>query len=204
MSIYRQILGNTFEQLHPMLQQRYAFQNDKPFIARGVMNNITTGGKWKYPLLWLGTKCKLLFPEQGSKVPFQIVNTPYISENGEVLVHWERTFYFEKKTRYFNALMSIDEEGKVIKDYFGEPRIFYSDLLFQVTTDGGLHITSKRQRIVLGTIEIPLPRILQGMAIVSERYNDHKEVFQIKVEVKNPLLGLIFAYEGEFQPHEYS
>lgn len=76
----------------------------------------------------------------------------------EEQIHWERTFYFAEKKRYFNALMSLDHKRNVIKDYLGEPHLFYSDLSLSCTNDGGLQIDLKDQRLVIGKVEIPLPK----------------------------------------------
>jgi len=94
--------------------------------------------------------------------------------------------------------MSYDSERKIIKDYFGQPSLLYSDLVFHVSPEGNLSIVSKKQRLVLGPLKIPLPRIFQGLATVHESYQEDSHSFQIKVEVRNPLIGRIFAYEGEF------
>lgn len=200
MSIYKKALGTCYAQLHPMLQQRYAFSENRPFTASGVMWSVRVGAAWLYPVLWLGSKFKLLFPDCGTAVPFRIVNTPRAGARNEAQIHWERRFYFGEKIRYFNAMMSLDAKQQIIKDYLGEPSILYSDLRFEVTAGGGLQITSEKQRLVLGKLEIPLPRFLQGLAVVTEDYDEEKDVFQIAVEVSNPLVGLIFAYEGEFKP----
>lgn len=201
MSIYKKVLGQEFNRLHPKLQKRYDFPNHVPFQATGVMKTIKVGPKLLYPFLWLGTKYKLLFPEHGINIPFTILNTPMIGLNGEEQIHWERIFIFEKKKRYFNALMSFDTKRSVIKDYLGEPRILYSDLVFTVSPQGNLKIESSKQQLVIGKVVIPLPKIFQGIATVTEKYSDEKDVFQIAVDVRNPLIGRIFSYEGEFKPN---
>lgn len=158
MSIYKRVLGDQFYHLHPMLQKRYAFKEGKSFIGKGVMKSIDGVPKWLFPLFWLGVRWKLLFPEHGTNIPFELVNTPQKGRNGEEQIHWERTFYFAEKKRYFNALMSLDHKRNVIKDYLGEPHLFYSDLSLSCTNDGGLQIDSKDQRLVIGKVEIPLPK----------------------------------------------
>ncbi len=202
MSIYKKVLDQQFNRLHPMLQKRYEFPNHVPFRATGVMKKIRVGPKFLFPLLWLGTKSKLLFPEQGMNIPFEILNTPMVGPNGEEQIHWERIFDFGKKKRYFNALMSFDAKRKVIKDYLGEPSVLYSDLVFTVSTEGDLIIESRKQRLVIGKFEIPLPRLFQGLATVTEKYCDERGVFKIAVNVRNPIIGLIFSYEGAFKPND--
>lgn len=201
MSIYRKVMGEDFLRLHPMLQKRYELQF---FHANGIMQKIQSGPRFLFPLILVGARRKLLFPEYGQNIPFEITNTARIGPNGDAQVHWERIFYFAKKKRYFNALMSLDAKRFIIKDYLGEPSIVYSDLVLEATPDGHLRIESKNQRLVLGRVEIPLPTFLQGLASVTEKYIDDKGVFQIDVIVKNPLVGTIFAYEGEFIANDIS
>lgn len=142
----------------------------KPVTGKGVMLDIKGAPWFLKPMMKLLTKRKLLFPEQGSQVPFMINNTP--RSNGKQ-IYWERAFYFPHQTRYFNALMSLDEERLVIKDYLGEPPLMYSDLVFSVE-DGALLIRSLKQRLVIGSIEVPLPKWFQGVATVKEDYHDEK------------------------------
>lgn len=198
MSIYRKVLADDFKQLHPMLQKRYDISTGAIFKASGTMYEIKGGPKWLYPLFWLGVRWKLLFPEQGKDIPFTITNRAFIGDNGEGQIHWERIFHFGNKKRYFNALMSLDDKRLVIKDYLGEPHLFYSDLDFIVTDQGSLTIESLGQRLVLGKIEIPLPRIFQGLATVTETYDEHLDMYRIQVTVQNPLIGPVFSYKGVF------
>jgi len=198
MSIYKKVLGDNFNRLHPMLQKRYDLKEGTIFKASGVMTKIQRGPKWLSPIFFIGIPFKLLFPESGKEIPFTIKNTAFVAMNGEQQVHWERVFHFDKKKRYFNALMSLDAERLVIKDYLGEPAPIYSDLAFSVSNEGMLLITSLRQRLVLGKIELPLPKVFQGLATVTEFYNDKTAKYEISVSVRNPLTGILFAYEGTF------
>jgi len=204
MSIYKQIMGEQFDQLHEKLQERYEFPHGKPFIASGTMTSIKSDPKWLRPLFKLAVRWKFLFPERGKDIPFKIVNTPQIGPNGEKQIHWERIFYFGTKERHFNALMSLNEERQVIKDYLGEPHLFYSDLLLTATSDGHLKIESKQQRFICGRWEIPLPKVFQGLATVIEKYLQEEKCYSIQVIVKNPLIGTVFSYEGEFKRDDIS
>jgi hypothetical protein len=200
MSIYKSVLGDQYIRLHPKLQKRY----EVPFTAKGVMRTIKGGPKCLYPFFLAGVRFKILFPEYGKDIPFTIRNTPCTGSNGEEQVHWERIFYFKNKKRYFNALMSLDSKRNLIKDYLGEPSLFYSDLAFHVNDNGQLKIESRCQRLVLLNLEIPMPRMLQGLASVTESYDDERNIFLIKVAVKNPVIGTVFTYEGEFTADEVS
>jgi hypothetical protein len=202
MAIFEKVMGDDFSRLHPMLQKRYDLPEGAVFKAAGIMHEIKGGPKWLYPLFRIGTKWKLLFPERGKSIPFSITNTAYIADDGESHVHWERVFYFGNKKRYFNALMSLDKEQLIIKDYLGEPHVVYADLAFTVIAEGYLKITSLNQKLVLWKLEIPLPKLFQGLATVTERYVDELECYRISVHVKNPLIRTVFSYEGEFSADE--
>lgn len=181
-----------------MLQKRYDIADGGFFRASGIMKEIKGGPKWLYPLFKLGVKSKLLFPERGKDIPFSITNTASFGTDGESQIHWERVFHFGATKRYFNALMSLDEARLVIKDYLGEPPLVFSDLAFEVSDEGAITIHSLNQRLVLGKIEVPLPKLLHGLATVTERYDETNDVFRIRVNVRNPLIGHVFSYEGEF------
>lgn len=198
MSIYREVLQEDFLRLHPMLQKRYDFEEGAVFKATGEMTCITGGPMWLYPFLKVGVRRKLVFPESGRNIPFTIVNSSFISVKGEQQIHWERKFNFPENTRYFNALMSLDQKRMVVKDYLGEPPVLYSDLQFTVSENGALKINSLGQRLVLGKVEIPLPRFLQGLAVITESYDEVYAVYRICVDVKNQLIGTVFSYEGVF------
>ncbi|MFS0882129.1 DUF4166 domain-containing protein [Metabacillus niabensis] len=202
MSIYRELLGENFSRLHPKLQERYDLTINKTFYASGTMLNIESGKWWIKPFLNLATRWKFLFPEEGKNVPFTIKNSCRKCMNGEDEIYWERMFYFDKAIRHFNAFMTIDSKRKVVKDYLGEPSLFYSDLHFEVTDKGYLRIKSGSQRIVISQLEIPIPHLFQGVVDVEEGYDDVKEVYTIKVTIRNRLIGRLIAYEGIFKPED--
>ncbi|WP_026583833.1 DUF4166 domain-containing protein [Bacillus sp. J33] len=203
MTIYQELLGEDFQRLHPKLQARYTLLKDKPFHGAGTMSKIETGSVWLKPLLSLAARWQFLFPDNGKDVPFTIKNTCRTLPTGEEEIYWERTFYFEEVTRRFNAFMSIDRNRRVVKDYLGEPSLFYSDLKFAVTPDGRMIIRSGPQRVVIGNLEIPIPRLFEGVVTVEEGYDDAREVFTIQVNIQNRIAGRLMAYEGEFKANTF-
>ena len=202
MSIYKEILGEQFYRLHPLLQKRYGFEEDEPFKGTGVMHKITRGPRWLYPIKLFATRRKFLFPEHGENIPFHIINKHQIGANGEQEVHWERRFYFPNIKRDFNALMSLDKDKQLVKDYLGEPSLFYSDLSFEVTIHGDLIIKSHKQRIIFGKYEFSIPKLFRGNVLVKESYMEERENFSIHVLITNPFLGTLFEYEGEFRSED--
>lgn len=198
MTIYSTLLAEKFQQLHPKLQHRYALPLEQTFYATGVMHQIQNGSKLLAPFYRLAVKLNFLFPESGENIPFTIANRSVINQDQEAEVSWERSFFFPNAVRKFNAKMTIDLEKQLVKDYLGDVPLFYSDLLFDVTKDGFLLITSGVQKIVLGKKEILIPNLFKGRVAVLEGYNDVKNVYTIHVSIYNSLLGRIMMYAGEF------
>lgn len=195
--IYETLLGADFERLHPKLQQRYHLSLDEPFHAAGTMQVIHSGPAYLRPMYLLFTKNRFLFPESGEMVPFTIANTCHINDQ-QAEVYWERTFHFPNATRQFNARMTVDLERKIVKDYLGDPSLFYSDLQFDVTKDGFLMIRSQEQRVVLGKKELSLPTMLTGRVVVTEGYDDALGVYTIHVSIFNDVIGRMMMYAGKF------
>ncbi|EIM07027.1 hypothetical protein A1A1_07604 [Planococcus antarcticus DSM 14505] len=198
MTIYSTLLGKKFEQLHPKLQYRYALPLDQTFYAEGKMQQIQTGSKLLFPLYLLASKLNFLFPESGENIPFTIANRCRINQEGEAEVSWERSFFFPESVRKFNAKMTLDLEKRLVKDFLGDVPLFYSDLLFDVTKEGFLMITSGTQKVVVGKKELTIPKIFKGRVFVLEGYDEVKDVYTIHVSIYNSLIGRIMRYAGEF------
>jgi hypothetical protein len=197
-TIYKDLLGKDFQKLHPKLQERYALPTGQPFHGTGTMSEIETGSSWLKPFLLVAARRKFLFPESGKDIPFIIKNSSRTLPNGETEIYWERSFCFEKVLRHFNAFMTIDAKRGLVKDYLGEPSLFYSDLNLAVTPDGRMSIRSGSQRVIIGNLEIPIPPLLRGVVTVEEGYDDVRGTFTIKVDIQNKIIGRVMTYEGEF------
>ncbi|MFL0581932.1 DUF4166 domain-containing protein [Solibacillus silvestris] len=198
--IYETLLGNNFNRLHPKLQERYRLPLGQPFHAQGTMQFIHSGPRFLRPMYHLFTKTDFLFPENGEEIPFTITNTARLNNEKEAEVYWERTFLFSQATRKFNATMTVDLERQIVKDYLGDPALFYSDLKMNVTNDGSLMIRSADQRAVIGQTEVALPKKLTGRVVVTEGYDDVLDVYTIHVSIYNDLIGRMMMYAGQFTP----
>jgi hypothetical protein len=199
MTIYSTLLAEKFQQLHPKLQYRYSLPLNESFHARGVMYQIQTGSKLLHPFYKLVAKANFLFPESGENIPFTISNRSILNKAEEAEIYWERTFYFPEAIRKFNAKMTANLEHHIVKDYLGDRSFFYSDLLFDVTAEGYLMISSGKQKFVLGNIEIPIPNALKGRVAVMEGFDEVKDVYTIHVSIYNDVIGRIMMYAGEFK-----
>ena len=198
--IYETLLAKDFHRLHPKLQERYRLPFGQPFHAQGTMQVIHSGPRFLRPMYQFFTKTNFLFPESGKEIPFTITNTARMNNDKEAEVYWERTFHFPLATRKFNATMTVDLERQIVKDYLGDPALFYSDLKMDVTKDGSLMIRSAEQRAIIGQKEVGLPKKLTGRVVVTEGYDDVLDVYTIHVSIYNDLIGRMMMYAGQFTP----
>ena len=95
--------------------------------------------------------------------------------------------------------MTVDKHYTLAKDHFGEPNLACSELQFSVTKEGRLIIRTGTQYMAVGNTYIPLPRHMQGIGMVEEGYDDKKGVHTIHLSIRNPIIGQIMAYSGEFK-----
>lgn len=119
------------------MQERYAITKGNSFIGEGEMDEIYGGSFFVKLILKIASKFRMFFSERGKKVPFTIHNTAERDEQGKEFVRWNRTFYFQNKKRYFNAVMQLDEGNNEIVDYFGEPHMLVSTLNFYIDEKAG-------------------------------------------------------------------
>lgn len=199
-SIYEQVLGEEFYKLHPRIQQRFGFNSEdqSASIGHGIMKHIWYN-KLIALLLYLGTFRHIMFPQGGKNIPFSIENFAYIDSYGRETVTWIRKFKFPRKVRHFDATMVYSGDREVIVDYLGNKQHLAVDLDLKVMPNGGIRIRSGEQRFYEGRFQFIFPRLLTGSAEVIEWFDDTEDCFKIIVDVRNPIIGQIFRYEGAFQ-----
>jgi hypothetical protein len=140
-----------------------------------------------------------MFPQGGKNIPFTIENFAYIDRFGRETVTWIRKFKFPRAVRYFDATMVYSGEREVIVDYLGNKQHLAVDLDISAAPNGGIRIRSGEQRFYEGRLQFRFPRLFTGCAEVNEWYDDDEGCFKITVDVRNPIFGQIFRYEGSFQ-----
>lgn len=200
-AIFRRALGAAFERLHPQLQRRFGVGVEAGYgcVGRGEMIEVRRGPWWTLPFLAFGTLRNIMFPERGTRIPFQIDNHPYIDGFGRETVTFVRTMELRPgKRRRFDATMIYSESGSRIVDYLGTHQHLAVDLDLSVTDDGALRLTSGAQRFYEGPIAFRFPMLLSGRADLTERYDEERQRFVIDLEVRNDVLGFLFGYRGEF------
>ncbi|MED3464349.1 DUF4166 domain-containing protein [Bacillus thuringiensis] len=201
-NIYERLLGDTYKNLHPELQKRYAITEENSFTGEGKMDEIYGGSFFVKFILKIASKFRMFFSERGEEIPFTIQNIAERDEYGQELVRWNRTFYFHNKKRYFNAVMQLDGNENEIVDYFGEPHLLVSTLHFHIDELGAMHISSKKQWFYMFGRRMPLPKFLYSEAKIVESYDATLHCFRIHVQVRNPLIGSLFSYKGTFVERE--
>jgi hypothetical protein len=204
-SIYRQALGDDFDQLHPQMQWRFGFSSvhETCQIGTGVMDEVWHGPWWTLPFLLFGSTRRVLFPSRGRNIPFTVRNYAYLDRFGRETVTWSRAFTFRRRFRVFDATMIRSEERDTIVDYLGTHQHLAVDIDCSVDDEGAMCIRSGEQRFYEGRLGFRFPLPLSGVANVREWWDEAAQRFRIEVHVANKLLGPLFGYRGSFTVAEY-
>ncbi len=199
-SIYEEVLGSDFSRLHPEIQRRFGFssKDNTAAIGTGVMEEIWHGPGYTLPFLYLGSWRRIMFPESGKNIPFEIANYAYVDPLGRETVTWIRTFQ-ARRSRRFDAYMIRSEKRQCIVDYLGTHQHMAVDIDIKVDPNGGLRLRSGAQRFYEGIVGFSFPMIFSGTADVCEWYDDAQQCFRIEVNVTNRTWGRLFGYKGHFQ-----
>jgi hypothetical protein len=146
-SIYERALGSDFARLHPRIQERFGFSSRDGIasIGIGVMDELWRGPLFTMPFLMIGSWRRIMFPEQGKNVPFNINNYAYVDECGRETVTWIREFA-TRTPRRFDAYMIFSEQRGKIVDYLGTHQHLAVDIDLSVDERGGLRLRSDAQR----------------------------------------------------------
>jgi hypothetical protein len=199
-SIYRDVLGEDFDRLHPKMQWRFGSSsaNETCQIGTGVMDEVWRGPWWTLPFLLLGSTRRVLFPSRGRSVPFTIANYAYVDRYGRETVTWSRRFKFRRRVRAFDATMIHSKSRETIVDYLGTHQHLAVDLHCYVDDGGAMCLRSGEQRFYEGPIAFRFPLVFSGIANVREWWDESADCFRIDVHVANKLLGPLFGYRGSF------
>ncbi|NUP58144.1 MAG: DUF4166 domain-containing protein [Pseudarthrobacter sp.] len=200
-SIFESALGRDFAHLHPMLQKRFGVdvRNGYGCVGRGVFSEVRRGAWWTLPFLQIGAYRNILFPDQGKDIPFTIENYPYVDGLGRPTVTFVRTLSLPgARKRRFDASMIYSLQRACIVDYLGTHQHLATDLKLEVQRDGSLHLQSTVQRFYEGFLGFTFPSLFTGTADLYESFDDKRGVYTVQMQVRNPLLGFLFGYRGEF------
>jgi hypothetical protein len=203
-SIYRRVLGDDFDRLHPRMQWRFGFSSvdETGQVGHGTMEEVWRGPWWTLPFLLLGSTRRVLFPSRGADVPFTISNYAYVDRFGRETVTWSRRFHFPGRTRSFDATMVHSKARDVIVDYLGTHQHLAVDIHCWVDDEGAMCLRSGEQRFYEGRLAFRVPLLLSGRADVREWWDEADGCFRIEVRVANRLFGPLFGYRGSFTVDE--
>jgi hypothetical protein len=185
-SVYQRVLGSELDALMPELQTYFSGHGGIG-IGQGVFEAAGSPRRFLRPVLAYLAWRRILFPEFGRDVPFEITNTP-TPDGGLAAV---RTFQFPGRDRPLEDTMRVVDGA--LHDFLGKRRGF--EVRMQLTVaDGLLQMRSTRQWLHLGPARIPLPGF--ATVTVSESWSDGRQ--HVDVRLRSPLLGEWFRYAGTF------
>lgn len=198
-SIYQEVLGPDFARLHPQIQKRFGFSSADGVacVGTGVMEELWHGRFYTLPFLYIGAWRRIMFPECGANIPFNIQNYAYRDRFGRETVTWLRTFR-TRRVRRFDAYMIHSQRRAKIVDYLGTHQHLAVDIDLSVDERGGLRLRSGAQRFYEGPVAFRFPLFFSGTADVCEWYDDAIGRFRIEVRVTNRFWGDLFGYRGTF------
>ena len=186
-SVYERVLGASIEQLDPGLR-RYFGELPAGTSGHGVGVYEVAGSRhrWLRPVLaWLATR-KVLFPEYGHGIPFEIWNTPH--PDGSLA--GRRTFAFPHPREMVDRMGVVDGG---LRGRLGRRGGLEVELELDVV-DGGLRMRSRRQWLHLGPLRVRMPGLVRvTLAETAVGGRQH-----VDVRITAPVLGEVFRYAGSF------
>lgn len=196
-SLFERALGEAWEALHPRLRQRYGLVSDQDChaVGTGTMHELTRH-VLAVPVLWLGTNDDFLFPESGTDVPFTITTDAFVDDAGHEALFLRRHFEIDPPRDFVDTLRWNPERG-CIADCFGRHGHVVADLHLH-EADGTLALTLGTQWLRVGGRYLRLPGPLSVDATLRDRYDDDAEAFRVTATIRNPLIGQVFGYRGQF------
>jgi hypothetical protein len=185
-SVYEQVLGSEIDQLLPELR-RYFSGGHGVGVGRGVFDVAGCRLFILRPLLSILGRHRILFPEFGHDVPFEIINRPTEDGGLDAL----RTFHLPGKDRPLEDTMRV-VDGR-LHDFMGNKRGFEVRMALTIS-DGFLRMRSDRQWLrVLGR-RVRIPQL--ATVTVAESWAGENQ--HVDVRLHSPLLGDWFRYAGVF------
>jgi hypothetical protein len=185
-SVYQRVLGSDIERLNPALRT-YFSGNHGVGVGAGVFEVAGSRLRFLRPVLAYLAWRRILFPEYGRDVPFDITNTPTADGGLEAV----RTFHLPGRDRPLEDTMRV-VDGR-LHDFLGKRRGFEVRMALQIT-DGLLEMRSDRQWLHLSGLRVRLPRF--ATVTVSESWQDGRQ--HVDVRLHSPMLGEWFRYAGSF------
>jgi hypothetical protein len=154
---------------------------------------------WLWPFLRLFAVFDILFPEQGRDIEASMIVEGRHDGKGDGAQTWYRTFQF-RRPRHFNATMTFDLRlARVVEHMapFDLLEVIW-DVIFEPPDT--IQIETCGIRVGVNRLRIVLPRWANVEVRVRETaLLDRRETIAVALTVRQPWLGEIFGYTGQFQ-----
>jgi hypothetical protein len=189
-SVYQRVLGERFDELSPQLRTYFA---SPPPGSAGRGTGVFEVAGPRHRLLWpafavLASR-RVLFPERARDVPFTVTNVPGPGDG----LSARREFHLPGRDRLMVDTMHVVDGA--LHDFVGRRGGLEVRFVLDVV-DGALRMTSDRAWLHLGAVRVPLPALLSARVRLTESWAG--AVQRVDVQMRHPLLGLVFEYRGAF------
>ncbi|WP_349408618.1 DUF4166 domain-containing protein [Pseudalkalibacillus sp. SCS-8] len=199
-SFYEDVLGPTFQQLHPKIQQKFSLSSadNQSIHCKGVMDEMS-GATWFMPAVKkFGLERNLIFPERGENVPFDLEIYAFKDPKRRETLSWIRIFHFKQTKRRFDSTMVYSDKYGEIMDYLGNVQATPVGIDLKVTETGGLILSTDKQYVYVGGKRLSIPSKAVVKGIVHEEYDDTEDHYKVDITVQNAVFGTVFRYKGTF------
>lgn len=188
-SLYSRLLGRSFEQLDPRLRPYFSLEPGGSARAAGVFEVAGSPVRWLRPVWAYLAWRRVLFPEFGRDVPFEVVNTAAADGTLSAV----RTFHFPGADRVMQDAMRV-VDGR-LHDRLGRRGGLEVEFTATVAR-GGLVLESEREWLHAGPVRVRIPSLVRVR--LSERWTDAGQ--RVEVRLSMPVLGTVFEYAGLVGP----
>ena len=185
-SVYQRVLGVDIDRLAPELRTYFSGTHGVG-VGSGIFEIAGSQRRFLRPVLAYLAWRRILFPEYGREIRFDITNTPSADGGLDAV----RTFHFPGRDRPLEDTMQV-VDGR-LHDFLGKRRGFEVRMALRIT-DGLLEMRSDRQWLHLLGIRVRLPGF--ATVTVSESWRDGRQ--DVDVRLRSALLGEWFRYAGSF------
>lgn len=192
-SVYERAVGDELKRMPPVLQLYFGpIADGCAGVGHGVYDEAGyCGPRWLRPVMRLIAGRGVMFPEDGTDVPFVITNTP----RPDGSLRGERDFLFATARRRMVDAMTSARPGEIV-DRLGRRGALEIRLRAEADTTG-MRLRSTGIAARLGALRLPLPPVARVM--VTETSDPADAAAQrVDVRVRAWLVGELFRYHGSF------